>query len=591
MPASPRIAVISSSVDTPFTARLATDLRAAGWSVMDVAKTDLADVQHHLAQLQAAGAYIVILSQEALHSDWLNREIERVLELAREEPSRRVVPLRLMPLEMPGPLASLEPVDFATAAYDAALARLQEALGGADGLPAPEPALASPGKRKARNSRPRAASMESVSEDAATLPYPPNGDATGSSATPPMITPALTPAGTLSTVIPELASATIPATVPSTTPVSTLPASESGMPAPSSPVSAGIAFTPTTTPSVVVDGSALLPRGAPALASPLASAVPAVPIIAGVPDEAAETPETQITSSRFLRVEAPVQFQPAHDDVMFTVYSPGEVERRVWIRLLVYASRETRYALAQVAADAEARLAGQRAELRPLGGQRSSALARGARLTLAPSLPGFAFDPPAQHVKWEDGVQRHDFRLRALTAPAAVAARGSLRVFLGPLLLAEIPLAVMVREPGALPDPAAGYASQVARAYQRIFASFAAQDADLARAIASSAESLTDTYLRTALAASPHENRLRAIAGAEVFQLFWSERAARSAEVEREWRHALSLRAPRGFIRALHWSSQPGPVPPELRAIPFDALDAARAGLRHSHPLALLGRR
>jgi hypothetical protein len=268
------------------------------------------------------------------------------------------------------------------------------------------------------------------------------------------------------------------------------------------------------------------------------------------------------------------------------------------MRLLVYASREIRYALTQVAADAEARLAGKRGELRPLGSQRPSLLPRGARLTLIPALPGFAFDPPAQAVKWDDGVQCHELRLRALTAPAGIAAHGSLRVYLGPLLLAEVPLAVMVREPGVPASPSAGYAGSVARASRHIYASFAPEDADLARAIALSAEALAAPYLRDALAArdstlAPGDRWGSAISNAEVFQLFWSDHAARSSLVEREWRYALSVPAPRSRIRGLYWSSRPYPVPAELRAVSFEALDPARAGLGRVPSLTrtLLGRR
>jgi hypothetical protein len=310
-------------------------------------------------------------------------------------------------------------------------------------------------------------------------------------------------------------------------------------------------------------------------------------------NETAEPPVTQITSSRFLRAEASLPPRSDFDDVMFTVYAPGEIERRARLRLLVYASRETRDVLAQIAADADARLAGARGELRPLSGQRPSTLRPGARLSLVPALPGFAFDPPAQTVRWDESTQRQELYLRATTAQADVAVRGSLRVFTGPLLLAEVPLLIMVREPGERSSLSSGYASTVARAYRRIFASYAPRDADLARAVVSATGSFADAYLRDAIAARGawDDRHMSAIAQAEVFQLFWSEHAAHSPEVEREWRYAASIRAPRSYLRGLYWSARPHPVPAELRAVPFDALDPARVGLGRSLAHTLLGRK
>jgi hypothetical protein len=57
---------------------------------------------------------------------------------------------------------------------------------------------------------------------------------------------------------------------------------------------------------------------------------------------------------------------------------------------------------------------------------------------------------------------------------------------------------------------------------------------------------------------------------ADVFQLFWSKCAAKSAFVEREWRHAHSLgRDEARFVRPVYWT-KPMPAPPvELARLHF----------------------
>lgn len=63
---------------------------------------------------------------------------------------------------------------------------------------------------------------------------------------------------------------------------------------------------------------------------------------------------------------------------------------------------------------------------------------------------------------------------------------------------------------------------------------------------------------------------LMMIERSDVFQLFWSENAARSEYVAREWRHALQLpREHPMFMRPVYWK-RPMPSPPrELAGFHF----------------------
>ena len=66
------------------------------------------------------------------------------------------------------------------------------------------------------------------------------------------------------------------------------------------------------------------------------------------------------------------------------------------------------------------------------------------------------------------------------------------------------------------------------------------------------------------------EQLLAMIERADVFQLFWSENAAASKSVEKEWRHAQKLgQEAQRFIRPVYWT-QPMPLPPpELAHLHF----------------------
>jgi hypothetical protein len=307
-------------------------------------------------------------------------------------------------------------------------------------------------------------------------------------------------------------------------------------------------------------------------------------------------PETQVTSSRFLRTDAaPALATP--EEVAFTTYHPREMDPRVWQEMLVYIAADTPRALASVAADAETRLASRKGAYRDATARANIPLRRGTVLTIVPDLPGFEFNPASLTVTWEEDAQRHEFRLRAAGARPGQATNGSVRVYAGPYLRGEVPISIFTQDPRARVKTPGGYISVFARAYHKIFASYSHTDTEVVGACEAATEALGDRYLRdvTLLRSGDtwNERLLSAIEDADIFQLFWSQKAATSPAVEREWRHALALAATRpGFIRPVYWTGKPYAIPAELSAIHFDRLDLARLGVGHSHSLVgrLLGR-
>jgi hypothetical protein len=268
---------------------------------------------------------------------------------------------------------------------------------------------------------------------------------------------------------------------------------------------------------------------------------------------------------------------------VFTAYHPKEALVRQWMPLLVYVALDRPETLAAVAAAAAERLAGKREQFRAASSAEETWLRRGALLTLVPRLPGMRTNPPELTVAWEEDVQQHEFRVRAESARPGQSINGAVLVYTGPLLRAEVPVSIYVRASGTRTDLPEAFASAVARAYRRVFASYSHKDTAIVRACETAAASLGDQYLRdaTLLHSGEHwdDRLLRAVTEADLFQLFWSRHAALSAAVAREWTHALTLAPARGhFIRPVYWSRTPYQIPPELQGIHFERLDLARLG-------------
>ncbi len=276
-------------------------------------------------------------------------------------------------------------------------------------------------------------------------------------------------------------------------------------------------------------------------------------------------------------------------DVMATAYHPKEVVPRQWESLLIYLALDTPQALAAVAADATERLRGKAEQFRPVSAEGASRLKRGARLTIVPVVPGFEFNPPTITASWQEDVQRHEFRMRATTAAPGQAVNGAVTIFNGGLIFADIPVSLYVRQAAGRADLPGGFASQIVRAYRKVFASYSHKDADIVKMCKTAAETTGDRYLMdvTLLRAGQQwsDELLRAIGEADIFQLFWSQAAALSPHVTNEWRYALQLLPARPtFIRPVFWSREPYAIPTELTALHFERLDLAKMGFARAQP-------
>lgn len=284
--------------------------------------------------------------------------------------------------------------------------------------------------------------------------------------------------------------------------------------------------------------------------------------------------------------------------VACSAYYPKEVATGAWTAMFVYLSLDRAETLTALAANAAQRIRGQKEPFRGATAQGSAPIPHGTQLILVPALPGFTINPATLTVMWEEDVQCHEFRVRADTAPVEHAANGSVRVWVGPLLFAEVPLSIFVLGPGQHTDLSANVARMVTRAYRKIFASYSHRDSRIVALYEATVQKLGDRYLRDVSVLRSgevwNERLLQAINDADIFQLFWSEEAAKSRYVEQEWRYALGLVATHPeFIRPLYWTETPYPPPPELSRLHFERLDLAQVAALQASSLwhRLFGRR
>ncbi len=300
--------------------------------------------------------------------------------------------------------------------------------------------------------------------------------------------------------------------------------------------------------------------------------------------------EVETTGPEAAAKAEPVRPHHLDENVQFTVYRPGVVRPAEWNPLLAFAHlAEPRPGetgpspLERVEQQATAVL-GSRAREYPRVTQDSAyAVPREGEITFRPRVPGLEFNPPGRTFLWQEDVQREEFRFRAGPELDGSTARGRLTVFLGSLIVADIPLAIRVDHAFR---PAAPPRHEVARArpYRKIFASYSHQDSGIVEEVERYSRSMGDRYLRDLndlRGGEVWDDRLKElIEESDVFQLFWSRHSMRSDFVRQEWEHALSLRRP-NFLRPTFWedpfpeSEDKSLPPPVLRRLHFERLPLA----------------
>ncbi|HUT34501.1 MAG TPA: Hsp70 family protein [Planctomycetota bacterium] len=279
--------------------------------------------------------------------------------------------------------------------------------------------------------------------------------------------------------------------------------------------------------------------------------------------------------------------RPLHldENVQFTVYRPAVVRPMEWRTLLAFAHLselppdappEQPHPIEEMKRQVEQALGEKARDYTDVRQDSSQGVPREGEITFKPEIPGIEFNPPSRSFLWLESVHCEEFRLRARPELDGEMARGRLTVFLGSIILADIPLAIRVDSHAEATPARPSREPVVRRPYQKVFASYSHKDLEIVEELEQRATStgLGVSYLRDLLnlrAGKVWRKELaRMIEEADIFQLFWSWNSMRSDNVRDEWKYALSLRRP-DFVRPVYWEE---PRPEDRgKGLPPDALD------------------
>jgi hypothetical protein len=263
------------------------------------------------------------------------------------------------------------------------------------------------------------------------------------------------------------------------------------------------------------------------------------------------------------------------DNLKFSAYHPRVLEAGVAQRILVYAHLPA--ALAEIENDAAGRLGRAFKKFKKNEAERQARILEGTTLLLVPEAKGVVFDPPESELVWKPPFQAAELTATADGSRTTEVTHASIAVYVGPLMVAEIELDLLLLPQGHASLRDETHQSSSSTAYESIFASYSHDDTALVEAMEEVFTATGMEYLRDAKklrSGQPWSSELlKMIEKADIFQLFWSATASRSTYVEMEWRHAWHQREKKGggFIRPLYWED-PMPQPPE----PLSKLQFAR---------------
>jgi len=216
-------------------------------------------------------------------------------------------------------------------------------------------------------------------------------------------------------------------------------------------------------------------------------------------------------------------------------------------------------------------------------GSAARAIESGTTLTIVPNVLGATFEPDRIDVTVDDAVRELTFRMTVPPDAPLGALDGYIDIFVGPLVIGQVPLSFEVQPAATVPVPVQTDGTRFltvanASVFDKIFISYSQRDSAVVDLCVLTYQGLgVQVFIDRIDLRAGDEWRARlegAIREADVFQLYWSSAASASQEVSHEWRLALALSKMRDrFIRPLYWET-PMPSPPELLGhLHFSRLD------------------
>ncbi|MFC1597106.1 virulence factor SrfB [Planctomycetota bacterium] len=276
------------------------------------------------------------------------------------------------------------------------------------------------------------------------------------------------------------------------------------------------------------------------------------------------------------------------EDVQFTAFRPKTVTPDRWHDLFVAAHLAEKRPdapddelepIEKVRRCVEKLIGDQESRYKEVTQDSRHAIPQAGGMTFVPEMEKVEFNPCRYSFLWKEDQHVASFRMRASADIDGQMARGRISVFLGALLVADIPLQIQV-DSGCASAVKREWPEKVsARPYRKIFASYSHKDLAIVEQCERYVTMIGDRYLRDwkDLRAGEEWNaRLsEMIKEADVFQLFWSQHAMESKFVRQEWEYALGL-GRQNFVRPVYWETpfpeRPGLPPGQLRGIHFQRL-------------------
>lgn len=204
---------------------------------------------------------------------------------------------------------------------------------------------------------------------------------------------------------------------------------------------------------------------------------------------------------------------------------------------------------------------------------------RGTLLTVQPNISGIFANPPRQEIVWLEDYHKLAFEIRHAGPDAAEkSCAGFIDILANGAFIGHIPVSIAVDSDSAPPSEAIS-STVTSNPFARIFASYSHEDDVVVQACKETYKAFgIHLYVdRDDLLSgqSWRQTLQKLIAKCDLFQLYWSQPAANSTEVAREWELALVVdeARPGDFIRPLYWR-KPMPDPPvKLGHLHFAYLD------------------
>lgn len=255
--------------------------------------------------------------------------------------------------------------------------------------------------------------------------------------------------------------------------------------------------------------------------------------------------------------------------VRFAAYYPKELAPNAWHPLKAYAYLG--YAMEAVVADAENQDTDRLPEILYSRNRNPRyRIPEGAQVTVTPTMPGFQFNPQSVSIGFYRNWHRFDFELRAVDAKLDEATNGYLTFTVNGLVVADVPLSIYVGKGLGTSDDITRRV--IRRPYRTVYASFAQEDMHLAERLKQVYDALGMYNLRDMVQLRVegewHDDFLKGIDEADIFQLFWSRAAAESETVAQEVAYARSrVNHLASFIRPVYWEQPPAELPEELAGL------------------------